>query len=188
MTVSAHTHLFWITSRAAGITGLVLASVTVGVGLLMSGRLIKGSNPDGRALHEVLSLSTLVAIALHGLILMGDKYLHPSLADVTIPFALGYKQPWTTVGIVAGWALIALGLSYYARNRIGVSRWRILHRFTALVWIAGLVHAFTEGTDSGQTWFIALILITAAPAAIALLWRIAKSSVRPARPAGARAS
>ncbi len=174
MTVSAHTHLFWITSRAAGITALVLASITVGIGLTMGGRLIRGSNPDRRALHEVLSLSVMLAVALHGLSLIGDTYLHPTLADVTIPFAESYKQIWTTVGIVAGWGLIVLGLSYYVRKRIGMNRWKVIHRFTALAWIAGLIHAFTEGTDAGQTWFIALILLSAAPAAIALGWRLAK--------------
>ncbi len=174
MTVSAHTHLFWITSRAAGITALVLSSVTVGVGLIMGGRLIKGSNPDRRAVHEILALSVMFAIAVHGLSLIGDRYLHPTLAAVTVPFAGSYKPIPTTIGIVAGWGLIVLGLSYYLRGRIGMNRWRVIHRFTALVWIAGLIHAFTEGTDSGQRWFIALILLTAAPAAIALVWRLAK--------------
>ncbi len=43
-----------------------------------------------------------------------------------------------------------LGLSYYARARIGVQRWRRLHRFAALAWLLGLVHALGEGTDAGQ--------------------------------------
>ncbi|MEA2154289.1 MAG: hypothetical protein QOE11_429, partial [Solirubrobacteraceae bacterium] len=35
-------HFFWITSRAAGIAALLLASAAVGLGLALSGRLAKG--------------------------------------------------------------------------------------------------------------------------------------------------
>src|SRR5947209_13608049 len=104
----------------------------------MSTKLLKGKVLDVRAVHEVLSLSTIVAIVVHAAALLGDKFLHPSLADISIPFVSGYKSAWTTLGVVSGWSLIALGLSYYARRRIGVARWRMLHRFTALAWLAGL--------------------------------------------------
>ena len=157
-------HLFWITSRAAGIAALLLSSVSVCVGLLMGGRLLKRRGPDLRATHEALSLATLGALLVHGLTLLGDKYLHPSIADVAIPFASAYKTLWTTTGIVAFWAMLILGLSYYARARIGMQRWRVLHRFTALAWVLGLVHSLGEGTDAGQTWFLAMTALVVLPA------------------------
>ncbi len=173
MTTDAGPHLFWITSRAAGTAALVLASVAVCLGLLMSTRLLKRfGGPDLRVAHEALSLATLVAIAIHGLALLGDHFLHPSLVDISVPFASGYKTWWTTLGIVSGWGLAALGLSYYARARIGQDRWRMLHRFTALAWLMGLAHTLGEGTDAGQAWFLAMIGIVAAPALLLLLWRM----------------
>jgi methionine sulfoxide reductase heme-binding subunit len=172
-------HLFWITSRAAGIAALVLSSVSVCVGLLMGGRLLKGRGPDLRATHEALSLATLGALLVHGLTLLGDKYLHPSLADVAIPFASAYKTLWTTTGIVAFWATLILGLSYYARSRIGMQRWRVLHRFTALAWVLGLVHSLGEGTDAGQTWFLAMTAIVVLPALCLLAVRWLSSSRGP---------
>src|SRR5437870_2938965 len=130
MATDASPHLFWITSRAAGAAALVLASLSVCLGLLMATRLLKrAGGPDLRVAHEALSLATMAAIAVHGLALLGDHYLHPSLADIAVPFASGYKTVWTTLGIVSGWALVALGVSYYARARIGQQRWRTLHRF-----------------------------------------------------------
>lgn len=167
--------LFWITSRAAGTAALVLASGTVAFGLTMGGRLIKRGGPDRRVIHETLSLSVMVALAVHGLSLLGDKWLHPSLLQVTIPFLASYQTLATSVGIIAGWALILLGLSYYLRRHIGSQRWRMIHRFTLLAWALGLVHAFTEGTDAGKTWFIALIVLTAAPAIVMLPIRIARA-------------
>jgi methionine sulfoxide reductase heme-binding subunit len=168
---SAGPHLFWITSRAAGIVALVAASLAVSLGLLMSTKLLRRRGPDLLAMHEVLSLSAIVAIVVHGAALLGDQYLHPSIADIAIPFVGSYKSLWTSLGIIAGWGLIALGLSYYVRRWIGTARWRRLHRFTALLWLVGLGHALGEGTDAGQVWFLAMIAIVAVPALLLLATR-----------------
>jgi methionine sulfoxide reductase heme-binding subunit len=173
-------HLFWITSRAAGIAALLLSSVSICVGLLMSGRVPRLSRADLRVTHEALSLATLAALAVHGLSLLGDGYLHPSLGDVAIPFLSGYKTLWTSIGIVAFWAMLLLGLSYYARARIGVQRWRTLHRFTALAWVLGLAHSLGEGTDAGQTWFLAMVAIVVAPGLVLLLMRLSVEARRSA--------
>jgi methionine sulfoxide reductase heme-binding subunit len=157
-------HLLWITSRAAGIAALVISSLSVCVGLLMGGRLMKGRGPDLRATHEALSLATLALLLVHGISLLGDSFLHPSVADIAVPFVSGYKTLWTTTGIVAFWAMLILGLSYYARARIGVQRWRRIHRFTALAWALGLAHSLGEGTDAGQAWFLAMTALVVAPA------------------------
>ncbi len=128
------------------------------------------------ALHEALSLATLAALGVHGLTLLGDAYLHPSLGDIAIPFLSGYRTLWTSMGIVAFWALLALGLSYYARTRIGVQRWRRLHRFAALAWILGIAHSLGEGTDAGQTWFLAMTALAVAPAILLALARLLDSA------------
>ena len=164
-------HLLWIASRAAGTAALLLASAAVGVGLTMGGRLVKGRGLDLRAAHEALSLATLVAIVVHAGALLGDTYLKPSLTDITIPFVSGYEEPWMSIGIVAGWALLALGVSYYFRARIGAARWRRLHRWTALAWLAGIVHSLGEGTDAGQAWFLVAVAIAVLPALVLLAVR-----------------
>jgi methionine sulfoxide reductase heme-binding subunit len=178
-------HLFWITSRAAGIAALLLASMAVCLGLLMGGPL-RARKADLRIAHEALSLATLAALLVHGLMLLGDGYLHPSLGDVAIPFLSGYRTLWTSMGIVAFWALMVLGLSYYARARIGVQRWRRLHRFAALAWLLGLAHSLGEGTDAGQAWFLAMLAVVAVPAIALLLARLLRSA--PTVPSGIIAS
>jgi sulfoxide reductase heme-binding subunit YedZ len=166
-------HLFWISSRAAGTAALLLASASVCIGVTMGGRLLKGRGPDLRATHEALSLATMVAIAIHALTLLGDSFMNPSVADITVPFASSYKTAWTTMGIFAGWLTIALGLSYYLRGRIGQERWRKLHRFTLLAWVLGLGHSLGEGTDAGQAWFLIAVGVVAVPAAALALSRLA---------------
>jgi methionine sulfoxide reductase heme-binding subunit len=185
-------YLFWITSRAAGIAALVLASLAVCLGLSTQTRLVgRVGKPRLRVIHESLSLASIASILVHGLALLGDSYLHPSVFAVSVPFVSGYETVWTALGILAGWGIVLLGLSYYARNRIGARRWRTLHRFTALVWLAGLVHSLGEGTDSGQIWFLAMIGVVAIPALALLIWRMsgprgtASTSTGDVRPRGA---
>jgi sulfoxide reductase heme-binding subunit YedZ len=175
-------HIFWITSRAAGFAALVLASLAVSLGLLMSTKLLKGRTTDLRAAHDTLALATIVAIVVHGVSLLGDSFLHPSIVDISVPFVSSYKTIWTTLGIVGGWGLILLGLSYYARRWVGAVRWRKLHRFTALAWLLGLVHALGEGTDAGQLWFLAMVALVAIPALALLATRLARTGGR--APAG----
>jgi sulfoxide reductase heme-binding subunit YedZ len=163
-------HAFWITSRAAGIGALLASTAAVALGLLMSTRLRRSA--DFRPLHETLSLTTMVALAVHALALLGDSYLKPSLADVTIPFVSGYMRLWTTLGIVGGWMMILLGLAYYVRGRIGPARWRSLHRFTALAWALAVIHTLGEGTDAGAAWFVLPTLALALPTAALLVRRV----------------
>jgi sulfoxide reductase heme-binding subunit YedZ len=139
---------------------------------MMGGRLLKGRVADRRALHEALGIAVMLAVAVHALALIGDSYLRPSLLDVTVPFVSSYHRVLTTLGIVSGWVLIALGLGYYVRARIGVARWRLLHRFTLLAWAGGLVHSVGEGTDAGRGWFLVMLLLAAAPAILALSARV----------------
>jgi methionine sulfoxide reductase heme-binding subunit len=168
-------HVFWITSRAAGTVALLASSAAVCLGLLMGGRLLRGRATDLRVTHEALSLATILAVAVHALALLGDTFLHPSLADVTIPLVSGFQRLWTTTGIVAGWALILLGLSYYVRGRIGPARWRRLHRFTALAWVLAVVHSLGEGTDAGAAWFLLASACAVLPAAALLLARLTRA-------------
>lgn len=165
-------HLFWIASRAAGIVAMLLASGSVGLGLAMATRIGPFRTADLRTAHEALSLGTMAAIPVHAGSLLFDSYVNLGPLDITIPFAGGYQPLWTSLGIVCGWSLLALGLSYYARARIGVARWRSLHRWTALVWVLALVHAIGEGTDSGQAWFLLCAGIVVIPAAALLAVRL----------------
>jgi methionine sulfoxide reductase heme-binding subunit len=173
--VSAAPHLFWITSRAAGIAALVLSSLAVTVGLLMATRWVRGRGIELRALHETLSLAALVAIALHGVSLLFDGWLHPGVAGIAVPFASAYRALWTGIGVIGGYGLAVLGLTYYARERIGQVRWRTIHRFTSLFWLLGVVHTIGAGTDAKQAWFLLAMAVPVITAAIPVAARAAAS-------------
>jgi len=158
-------HLFWLASRGFGVVALLASALSVGLGLAMAGRMLERPADVGRVkqLHEALALTTLVAIALHGGLLLGDSYLRPTLADITIPFQISTHPGWNAVGIVAGWLAVLLGLSFYARRRIGTRLWRSLHRWTIAVYILGVAHAVGAGTDGRSLWLLVLLAATALP-------------------------
>ena len=164
-------HLFWITSRAAGDAALLLASASVGVGLMVSSKRRSENKRDMRAIHEALSLTTLAMVALHGLALLGDSFLNPGLTGIAIPFVGAYRPLWTGIGIISGYGLAALGLTYYMRDRVGAARWRRLHRLTAVFWVAAVIHTIGAGSDAGQIWFLAISGLLVLPAALLLTLR-----------------
>jgi methionine sulfoxide reductase heme-binding subunit len=169
--VNVAPHLFWITSRAAGGAALLLASASVALGLMMSSKRRGPNKRDLRAIHEALSLTALGMVALHGSALLFDSYLNPGLAGIAIPFAGPYRPLWTGLGIVAGYGLAALGLTYYFRNRIGAARWRRLHRLTAVFWLLAVGHTIGAGSDAAQLWFLIAAGALVVPAALMLLLR-----------------
>lgn len=164
-------HLFWITSRAAGGAALLLASASVAVGLMMSSKRPSAHKRDLRAIHEAMSLTTLAMVALHGLSLLGDSYLNPGVAGIAIPFVGFYRPLWTGLGIVAGYGLAALGLTYYLRDRIGAARWRRLHRLTAIFWLLAIGHTIGAGSDAAEWWFLGASAAFVVPAAALLILR-----------------
>ncbi len=114
-------------------------------------------------LHEHVALVGLAAIVVHGLALLGDPWLRPGIGGLAIPFAMSYRPMFTGLGIVAGYLAALLGLSFYARRRIGVKLWRKLHRATLLVWALGIVHTLGAGSDAATPWLRAFVLAPAIP-------------------------
>ena len=106
---------------------------------------------------------------------------------MTVPFASSYKAAWMAMGVIGGWMMVLLGLSYYARTRIGMQRWKMLHRFTLLAWVLGLAHSLGEGTDAGRLWFLASVGLVVLPALSLVVLRVSGTlSPRPSATIPAR--
>lgn len=175
MKSSAPLHLlWWLVSRAAGVTALVLVSLSVLIGLTMAAKVVRrpGRKRALVRLHEHLALVALAAIAVHGLALLGDSWLKPGLRGITVPFALGYRPVFTGLGIIAGYLAVLLGPSFYLRRRIGARRWRKLHRATVGVWALSAVHAIGAGTDARTLWLRCIVLVPIAPVVYLLAIRL----------------
>lgn len=155
ISTTLQSHGWWIASRASGLVALVLVTVSVAIGLTMAGKLMRrpGLSRKLMAIHEQTALAGLVAIAVHGITLLGDSWLNPGVAGVAVPFAMGFRPLFTGLGIIAGYLAALLGLSYYFRKRVGAKLWRKAHRATVVVYLLGLVHAIGAGSDASAPWF-----------------------------------
>jgi sulfoxide reductase heme-binding subunit YedZ len=157
---------WWLASRAAGLTALVCITVAVGIGLALGGKVASSRPGLPRILlkvHEHAALAGLIAVAVHGITLLGDGWLKASVADIAIPFASDVKPFWVGVGVVGGYLAALLGLTFYARKRIGMKLWRKAHRATILVYVLSVAHTLGAGTDASEPWLQAFMLVTGAP-------------------------
>jgi sulfoxide reductase heme-binding subunit YedZ len=170
-------HIFWILSRASGVVALILAAVSVGMGLAMAMRAAKGPGAMGRLkqAHEATALTALIFIAAHGLTLLGDGYLRPGIAGISIPFVMSHKSLWTGLGIIGGWLAALLGLSFYVRRWIGPKLWRKMHRWTLVVYVLAVVHTLGAGTDARSLWLLLILIATVAPLAVMAAIRLLPS-------------
>jgi sulfoxide reductase heme-binding subunit YedZ len=170
-------HTWWLLSRSAGVVALVLVAASTLMGLALANGLVNG--PQARksitTFHEQTANAGLAAIGLHGVTLLGDAFLHPSPIDLLVPFTIDYKPLYVASGILGGYAAAILGLSFYARKRIGGKRWRRIHRATPIVYLLALIHTFGAGTDAGSSWLRAFMLATAVPAGTLLARRLMRT-------------
>lgn len=171
MTPDPYQHAWWIASRASGIVAIFLLTFAVIVGLMMGGKTVQrvtgkpGRGPLAIRLllqsHEQVSVAALIAIAVHGLTLLGDGFLHPSFSQLAIPFTIEYRPFYVGLGIIGGYVMAILGLSFYIRARIGNARWKKLHRWTITGYVLAVIHTLGAGTDAASAWFQIPLLASA---------------------------
>ena len=166
---------WWLASRAAGVTALLCITIAVGLGLALGGKLASKKPGLPRVLltiHEHAALAGLIAIAVHGITLLGDGWLKAGIEDIAIPFASDVKPFWVGIGVLGGWLAALLGLTFYARRRIGTKLWRKAHRATMLVYVLSVAHTLGAGTDAGEPWLQAFMLATGGPILFLFLMRV----------------
>jgi len=151
----AEPKVFWYLSRSTALVamGILWASMMLGVGITNKMARLWPGAPAAFALHEYLSLLGLGFAAFHGLILLGDHYANFSLAQVLTPFATsGYHPFWVGLGQLGFYTWAIVTASFYIRNHIGQSTWRLLHYVSFFTYMAALFHGISSGTDTSLSW------------------------------------
>jgi ferredoxin-NADP reductase len=137
-------------------------------------------------LHQQTALIGLVAIAVHGITLLGDAFMRPGLVGIAVPFVIDHKPLWTGLGVIGGWLAALLGLTYWLRDRIGPARWRALHRATILAYVLSVAHTLGAGTDATEGWMRVLLIATGAPILFLFVVRVLPARSPQAPTAGRR--
>jgi predicted ferric reductase len=167
--------VFWYVSRASAVVAylLVWAAMALGVGITNRLARVWPGAPTTYDLHQYFSLLGLGFGLLHALILLGDRYINYTLAQLLIPFASSnYRQAWVGLGQVGIYLLALVALSFYARKQITMRWWRLIHGLSFSVFVLVLAHSITSGTDSSTPWFLVMYWLTAGTLLFLAVYRV----------------
>lgn len=146
---------YWYLSRATAFVSLSLLWVSMALGLGITNKMARlwPGAPASFAIHEYVSLLGLAFAIFHGLILLGDRYINFTLAQIFIPFStVDYRPLWVGVGQLGFYLWVILAGSFYVRSMIGQKTWRVLHYASFLMYLMGLAHGIFSGTDTSSLW------------------------------------
>ena len=121
-------------------------------------------------LHRSTSLTVVGLMVAHAILLVWDR-MGDTLVTVFVPWTASYVPGLfpQTLGILSFYLAMLLGLSFYARDRIGMRTWQVLHRyFIPAVYVLAVWHTFLYGSDLhghnamwGLLWFLQAPLLGA---------------------------
>ncbi len=176
---------FWYLSRALAIISYLFIWISVVGGLLMTTKLSRmwPGQAATADLHKFISILGLSLAALHGLVLMGDKYMNMSLTQVFIPFSVqSYRPGWVGLGQVSFYFLALIVVSFYFRQFIGQKLWRFIHYLSFLTFFAVLIHGLAAGSDTMSPGMFIVYYLTGTTVLFLTSYRIFYSRIQKRNP------
>lgn len=167
----------WYVTRASGLVAAVLLVVLMITGIsVFTGYQFKFMEPiRAWANHRTLGIAFAVAVGVHILSLLFDKYISFNIVQVFVPFASQYKHIkllnisvgslGVALGVLSLYMVIAIVLTSLTSIMSGSPRlWKWTHLLSYLVILAIFFHSIMIGTDLRNgiwrwTWIVANIVI-----------------------------
>jgi predicted ferric reductase len=147
--------VYWYLSRATAFVSLSVLWISMALGLGLTNKVARlwPGAPAAFAIHEYVSLLGLVFALFHALVLLGDRYINFTIAQIFMPFStVDYRPVWVGIGQIGFYLWILVALSFYIRRIIGQKTWRVLHYLSFAMYLMGLFHGLFSGTDSTANW------------------------------------
>lgn len=172
---------YWFFSRSSGFVAFVLLWLSVLFGLLMTGRLSPAWPGHMLAfeLHQYTSLLGLAFAFFHALILLGDRYIGYTLAQVLMPLGSVNYRPWSVaLGQIGFYLAFLVTVTFYVRRLVTPRIWRLIHYLSFVVFLMVLTHGITSGTDSGEHWAQALYWLSGGSVLFLTIYRVLSRRVQ----------
>lgn len=167
----------WFTARGAGLSALVLLSLSTCLGALGTQRFRPAARYVVQYLHRACAGLGLTVLVLHVATILADSYAHVGWRGALLPFSSGYRPTAIALGSLAADTFAAVAVLGLARGRLATAPraarvWRRLHALGYAGWGAAVLHGFTAGTDSSLTWVRSIYVgcVVAVAGAVAIRW------------------
>lgn len=174
LTANLPDQIWWYVARSGGIVALLLASLAVIWGLLLSTRITQGK-PSPKwltSMHRYMGTLTVTFTAVHVAGLVADSYVDFGWRDVLVPMASRWKPGPVAFGVVAFYLLLAVEISSWLMKRIPRKWWKAIHLSSFGVLWAGLIHGATAGTDTTNRIYIGAMVVVIVGSMFLTLYRL----------------
>ena len=148
----------WYLTRAAGMLAYLLLWLSTAWGLAVTSKIFdpllhRAFTYD---MHQYLSLLAIGFTVLHVGVLLADRYLPFSAAQVLVPFIAPYRPLWVGIGVIGLYLTLLVTVTFYIRRWIGQKTFRAIHLSSFIAYASVTLHGLFAGTDS-VLWAMQLI-------------------------------
>jgi sulfoxide reductase heme-binding subunit YedZ len=173
----------WYVTRSAGFASYLLLWLSTALGLAIPTKLFDRLMPRAATFdfHQFISLLAIGFIFLHVGVLMVDRYLPYTLAQILVPFLSPYRPVWVGVGVFAFYLTLLVTVTFYLRSRIGMKTFKVIHYFSLVSYLGVVLHSFLSGTDSSLPAVQGMYLITFLVIAFLTAYWVIKGITQPKR-------
>lgn len=171
----------WLGSRAAGFVALILMTVEVVFGLVLSHPTNKSTWRLSRLLfpwHEHSWVFTIAFVVVHGVSIAMDRFANVGWVGSLVPGLSEYRTVPVAIGTLSLYALLITGLTARMTRLLPSGWWLKLHRLSLGVLGLAWAHGMLAGTDT----FDAIAIYGGTFVAVALAAAYRYWIVRAARP------
>ena len=142
----------WILGRASGLCAYLLLVALVLFGLVLSHpartRLRRPSTATRIRIHIALALFTLLATALHVVVLATDRWAGVGWSGALVPLGAAYRPAPVTLGLIGAWVGLLAGLSAALAGRLPRRLWWPMHKVAAVSLALIWTHGVLAGSDT----------------------------------------
>jgi hypothetical protein len=142
----------WILGRASGLCAYLLLVALVLFGLVLSHpartRLRRPSTATRIRIHIALALFTLLATALHVVVLATDRWAGVGWSGALVPLGAAYRPAPVTLGLIGAWVGLLAGLSAALAGRLPRRLWWPMHKVAAVSLALIWAHGVLAGSDT----------------------------------------
>jgi hypothetical protein len=160
----------WYATRGSGAVTLILLTASVVMGIVEVGgwQPARVTRYAVASMHRTVSLVAVALLVIHIITTVLDPFPPIGALNAILPFATTYRPLWLGLGTLAGDVLLAIALTSLARRRLGYRAWRGTHWLAYGCWPVALLHGIGAGSDTKETWMLALTLACVGAVVIAL--------------------